>query len=128
MDKNELQQYQILLKEIEAIDEEIERLRDYLKSPVKQCDSIIKSNNHYDKMADLVSKIADFDDLLIDKKMALIDDRIAIEKAIDVLDSADRLLFRLRYIEGLKWEDVADKMGYSVQRVWQKHSKVLNGF
>ena len=46
--------------------------------------------------------------------------------AIDALpDPRLRELLRLRYIEGLTWERIAEKMGLSRQWVWKLHGNAL---
>jgi RNA polymerase sigma factor (sigma-70 family) len=49
----------------------------------------------------------------------------AIEDMIEGLEPRERRLMREYYINGLKWEEVAVKMNYSIQRVWQIHGDAL---
>ena len=84
-----------------------------------------RAKNNEDRIANLTAKIITLDNILITKLSKLVDFQIEIEEAIDTLESADRLLMRLRYIDGKKWDDIADEMGYSIQRVWQIHSSAL---
>lgn len=124
MDKQTLSQYQVLEKEIDCLKNEIERLRDSLSAP-PIIDGMPKAKAYQDRIANLVAKIVDLDNILTDKLSDLVECRIRIEEAISTLETADRLLLRLRYIDGEKWEDVADKMGYSWQGIHLRHSKAL---
>lgn len=56
----------------------------------------------------------------------LIGERDAIEHAIETLsDSRQRTVLRLRYLDGLKWEEVAERMCYCLQWVFKLHRKAL---
>ncbi len=51
---------------------------------------------------------------------------LAIEQAVEGLeDSAEREVLRLRYLNGLSWERVAKRMGYSKDRVFQIHRQAI---
>lgn len=55
--------------------------------------------------------------------------RTEITEKIDAMsDETESLLLRLRYIHGLKWEEVAVKMDYSWRAVHKIHSKALEHF
>lgn len=55
--------------------------------------------------------------------------RTEITERIDAMENeTESLLLRLRYIRGLKWEEVAVKMDYSWKQIHRLHSKALNNF
>lgn len=55
--------------------------------------------------------------------------RTEITERIDAMENeTESLLLRLRYIHGLKWEEVAVKMEYSWRAVHKIHSKALEHF
>lgn len=55
--------------------------------------------------------------------------RAEITEKIDAMpNETESLLLRLRYIHGLKWEEVAVKMDYSWKQIHRLHSKALNNF
>jgi DNA-directed RNA polymerase specialized sigma subunit len=46
---------------------------------------------------------------------------------IEILDDEqEKRLLKYRYIRGYRWEDIADKMGYSVRQVYNIHNKAMN--
>lgn len=50
----------------------------------------------------------------------------AIEKAVSGVDDPRyRLLLRYRYIDGLKWETIADLMRYDVRWIYRLHGEAL---
>lgn len=53
-------------------------------------------------------------------------EQLAIEKAINSLDSRERTVLRLYYIEGLNWEQVAVKVNYSWTATHNIHSAALD--
>lgn len=70
--------------------------------------------------------------LLIDiagNKQLLEDMRIEIEQFIEKSDMPveDRLLLRMRFIEGRKLESIADEMGYTLSSISKKIDAILSG-
>ncbi len=52
-----------------------------------------------------------------------------IEARITRMDDAEeQRILRLRYIQGLKWEEVADTIGYSWQHTHKIHARALTNF
>ena len=56
----------------------------------------------------------------------LTEELLAIEKAIKKLEPRERRLVRLRYIDGLNWEQVAVEMDYSWRQMHRIHSDALD--
>lgn len=52
--------------------------------------------------------------------------QMAIESIIDGLEPTERMLARFRYIDGLSWEDVCEKMNYSWRQTHRIHSRMLD--
>lgn len=48
------------------------------------------------------------------------------EKIEALEDEQEKRLLKYRYIRGYRWEDIADKMGYSVRQVYNIHNKAMN--
>lgn len=48
-----------------------------------------------------------------------------IEDAIESLESIERILMRLRYIEGMKWEEICVALNYSWRQVHRTHAAAL---
>ena len=62
----------------------------------------------------------------MEKKITI---RLEISRKIEEMqDETESLLLRYRYIQGLKWEDIAVKMEYSWQHVHKIHGKALKHF
>ena len=67
----------------------------------------------------------DIDELYLPKKTALLRELERIEQAIETLGPTERTLMRLRYIEGLSWQEVCDRIHYSWQQTHRIHANAL---
>lgn len=89
----------------------------------------VKSSIAPDTMAERVVKIADIEKKIDREVDRLIDIRDRIVWQIGRLDDPDEItVLELRYVHMLKWEEIADKMGYSLRRVYQIHGAALINF
>lgn len=59
------------------------------------------------------------------KSAKLSGDLLAIEKAIETLNPTERTLMRLRYIEGLSWQAISNRISYSWQQTHRIHARAL---
>ena len=54
----------------------------------------------------------------------LMDERARIEEYIESIDNATiRMILRLRYINGLRWNQIGNELGYSERQVRRKHAQ-----
>lgn len=52
-----------------------------------------------------------------------------LSKEIDKIeDVVERALLRYRYFLGLTWEEIAEKLGYSIAQVYRLHIKACKNF
>jgi DNA-directed RNA polymerase specialized sigma subunit len=56
----------------------------------------------------------------------MIEEQAAIETMIEGLEPTERKLARFRYIDGLTWEDVCEKMVYSWRQTHRIHGRMLD--
>ena len=52
-------------------------------------------------------------------------EQLAVEEAIGRLAPSQRTLMRCRYMDGLKWEEVCDRMNYSWTQIHRIHADTL---
>lgn len=139
-------------EEIQKIQEENEEKKEYLKSycrAVKREQDILKEIQRLrlDKMFPSVindgmphgSSQSDLSDYIaiLDEQIELLKEE-RLEKAKCYKQIEDRIrkmknedeqgVLRLRYIQGLKWEDVAEEMRYSWKQIHRIHSAALQNF
>ena len=75
-----------------------------------------------DRRKDLCDRV---DRLLAEKRRHLLVELEEIERAIDALESRERLILRDHYINGLTWEEVSCRRHYSLQHVHRIHAEAL---
>lgn len=126
--KEYLWQYRKALLKEKAIEEEIYQLRLDKVAP-----SLIQDGMpHGSGGSDLSGYAAKMDELFRELKEQMekrIDLRLQISRKIEAMpDETESLLLRYRYIQGLKWEDIALRMDYSWRGVHKVHARALQHF
>lgn len=124
--KEYLLRYRYARKKQEAIEKEIEELRLERMSP-----SGLRQDGmpHGSDCSDLSGYAADLDELLEELKDQM-EEKIRIRREIsakieEMEDESESLLLRLRYIHEMKWEQVAEKMEYSLKQTHRIHGNAL---
>ena len=108
---------------------EIERLRQLsvtLSSPGVMTEAVSGSKSGDAAYVKTVEKIIDLE-YKINKEIDVMIDQISETRAvINMLDDPnERLLLKLRYVEMLKWDDVAKRMGYTTRHAKRMHLQAL---
>lgn len=81
-------------------------------------------NDH--KMEDIIVKIAEYQDELCNDITELVRIKKEVKAAIDSVENEEyRLLLEMRYISNLKWEEIAFRLGYSMQHTFRLRDKAL---
>ena len=124
MDKLELRQYRGILREIEQLEAEKQRVLDSLLAPPNQVRQL-QGRSGTDRIGEAVARRETYQNLIDRKLDELLALREQIESAIQGLPAEERRLMRLRYIDGLTWEKIAVALHYSIQHVWREHGRIL---
>lgn len=124
MDERELKEYGALQREICELREEKEQLEAQALGAVR-CEGMPGSGMPGDPVGNLAAMLSALDLLISEKERQLAESRVAIEKALSVLNCQDRCLLRRRYIYGDGVEVIARTLGYSQQHVWRLHKRAL---
>lgn len=124
MTLKELSQLYYLDREIELDRERLAELRADLLCPRSpDYDGMPRNPNPENALERCVAEIVDLEDVIRAKIEQRIYERSRLERYIsDIPDSLTRQIFTLRFVDGLKWEEVADKVGghntgYSVKKI-----------
>ncbi len=126
--KEFLQQYLQAERGINAKLEEISRLRSLAMrtTQVLEKDKVFVQSSAGDRMAAIVDKIVDLErevDQEIDKLQEI---RRRVQAAIDAVpNGSQRSVLTLRYIHGLKFEEIAVKLTYHYRWVFELHGRGL---
>lgn len=112
---------------INSIKKEIDNLWDIAKciTPKYSNEGSVSSYTA-DKTARSAVKIADKMEEYEDKIKTYLKSINAVNSAIDKIQDADeKLILRKRYLNFEKWEQIAQDMNYSTQRIFQIHKKAM---
>lgn len=128
MTKEELMQVYYLNKEIAAWREELERIRSTPEiSAMGACIKTRGYGRYADKVADTAVSIAETEQKIRKKLVELEEARSKVTNYILAIDDCQtRLIFKLRCLDLLNWNAVADKVGgmnseYSVKKRFYRY-------
>lgn len=127
--KKYLRQYGCALRAERAIEEEIQQVRLDKMFPALVQDGMPHGSGGNSDLSAFVVKV---DELLAElKKQA--EKRITLRQGIvrkieQMDDETEKLVLRLRYIQLLKWEEVAVKMDYDYRYILKVHGRALKNF
>lgn len=120
--KREIEHDKKILEELKSNLDGLQALQNSEKvqgGPVKDDSSIV---NRMNKVIELENKIKNKLYKLNDFQGRLLSELERIEN-ID-----EKILMESRYILNLKWENIADKIGYSLSQTYRIHGKILENF
>ena len=85
----------------------------------------VQSSRHPDPMV-LVDRLVDMEASINADIDDLVDLRTEAATLFKSLPERDCLLMELRYLEGLTWEKVAERMGKEVRQTFNIHARAIN--
>ena len=126
--KEYLKSYRRAIKREQDILDEIQRLRLDKMFPSVVNDGMPHGSSHSD-LSDYAAILDEQIDLLKEERLERVRCYQKIERQICQMENEDEQeVLRLRYILGMKWEEVAAKMGYSWKQTHRIHSSALKNF
>ena len=126
--KEYLKSYRRAIKREQDILDEIQRLRLDKMFPSVVNDGMPHGSRHSD-LSDYAAILDEQIDLLKEERLEKVRCYQKIERQISQMENEDEQeVLRLRYILGMKWEEVAVKMGYSWKQIHRIHSSALKHF
>lgn len=126
--KEYLKSYRRAIKREQDILDEIQRLRLDKMFPSVVNDGMPHGSSHSD-LSDYAAILDEQIDLLKEKRLEKVRCYQKIARQISRMENEDEQeVLRLRYILGMKWEEVAVKMGYSWRQTHRIHSSALKNF
>lgn len=126
MTKEGLKEYILIKKEIAQLEEQIMKLNEQKTSIKSQVitDMPVGSGEGRE-ILDILVSIEEAIDKLNKNRVKLVSTLMEIENLIEGLDATERVLMRYRYINDLKWEQIALNMNYSWRQVHRIHNEIL---
>ena len=126
--KEYLKSYRQAIKREQDILDEIQRWRLDKMFPSVVNDGMPHGSSHSD-LSDYAAILDEQIDLLKEERLEKVRCYQKIERQISQMENEDEQeVLRLRYILGMKWEEVAVKMGYSWKQTHRIHSSALKNF
>ena len=126
--KQELKSYQKHKRREAEILEEIQRLRMDKMFPSLAADGMPRGSSQSD-LSNYAALIDEQIELLKEERLERAKAYTRIENAIRRMrDDDEQKVLRLRYIQGLKWEEVAVEMNISWQHTHKIHARALKNF
>lgn len=126
--KEYLKSYRRAIKREQDILDEIQRLRLDKMFPSVVNDGMPHGSSHSD-LSDYAAILDEQIDLLKEERLEKVRCYQKIERQISQMENEDEQeVLRLRYILGMKWEEVTVKMGYSWKQTHRIHSSALKNF
>ena len=128
MIKIKLGQYLALKAEQEQLEAEIKAFYEtYIKSPSGSLSMFDMPRGSIlpDPTAMFAERAARLHIKLLMKKYEVMEALEAIEDAVSTLEPGERLLMREHYINGLKWEKVCERIGYSWAQTHRIHRNAI---
>lgn len=127
--KKELKQYKYLQNKVEETLDEYEKY----KMRAEKATSIINDMPHEggdknDKVADNAAMMVDINKQYQYRWIRAERQRLKIIDSINKLDEPYRTIIHMHYIKGLKFEEIASKIGYSYVRVTHLHGIALEKY
>ena len=126
--KEYLKSYRRAVKREKDILDEIQRLRADKMFPSVANDGLPKGSNQSD-LSDYIAILDEQIELLKAERLEKARCYQKIERQIKQMENEDEQeVLRLRYITGLKWEEVAARMSYGWKHIHRIHSSALCNF
>lgn len=74
---------------------------------------------------EIINKYLDLERELKKDIAAVLEKKETVYKKLQVLDGLEKDIMQLRYIGGLSWDEIADKINVSSRHVYRIHDKAL---
>lgn len=123
--KTWLRSYRYLKNEAERLEEELAYWRSKAEKMTRELSGMPSGSGGRDKVPACVEKIWELERELSAKLAGMVEQRQAIERAIEALPDKQKQLMRYRYIDGMKWESIAEKMNRTTRWVEILHGRAL---
>lgn len=107
------------------------RLLDNLKSSRLQVKGmqikydVVQVSKQGNQQEDLIIRILDLEKEITKDIDSLIREKQRAKTVIDRLDGPYKVVMTMRYLECMKWEEIAYRIGYSIQAVYKIHGQAL---
>lgn len=125
--KRKLQNYIWIKENIQSLEDRLLEIDTQLtKITANLSDDPVQTTKDPDKWTNLINERIEVEEMINRELCRCLKEIQYIENLISNLPEREKLLMRLRYIDNLKWEEIALKMNYTWQHMHRIHAKALN--
>lgn len=125
MTKEELTEIIIADKKIRAKKETAAALYELATSVPGIDTTTLKVQTSSSSENEIINKYLDLERELKKDIAAVLEKKETVYKKLQVLDGLEKDIMQLRYIGGLSWDEIADKVNVSSRHVYRIHDKAL---
>lgn len=125
MTKEELTEIIIADKKIRAKKETAAALYELATSVPGIDTTTLKVQTSSRSETEIINKYLDLEKELKKDIAAVLEKKEVVYKKLQVLDGLEKDIMQLRYIGGLSWDEIADKVNISSRHVYRIHDKAL---
>lgn len=125
MTKEELTEIIIADKKIRAKKETAAALYELATSVPGVDTTTVKVQTSSRSENEIITKYLDLERELKKDIAAVLEKKEVVYKKLQVLDGLEKDIMQLRYIGGLSWDEIADKINVSSRHVYRIHDKAL---
>ena len=126
MTKERLYQYKWIRENIKNLEDRLLEIDTKLQKTTNTLQTdIVQTTKDSDKWTLLIQKRMDVEELIKAEICNGLEEMEYIENIISTLDEREKLLMRLRYIEGMMWEEICVKMRYEWRNTHRIHAEAL---
>lgn len=125
MTKEELTEIIIADKKIRAKKETAAALYELATSVPGIDTTTLKVQTSSSSENEIINKYLDLERELKKDIAAVLEKKETVYKKLQVLDGLEKDIMQLRYIGGLSWDEIADKINVSSRHVYRIHDKAL---
>ena len=125
---NDLRRARYALMAANRLENKIAEL-DALRTTITPSYSDMPKGGSGNKIEDLTAKIMELEQQQAEEIFNYLTEYRRVESMIMLVDAHDIRLanvLRARYIDGLRWEQIAVDMNYTYQSVWRMHNKAVD--
>ena len=127
--KSQLRSYRAAVHEVRDITERIICVRSQAERVTAALTGMPGGGLRDDNIQSCVALLDELERRYVERLRETIRLLTAIEDGIDALpDERHRQVLRMRYIDGLGWEEIAERMGYTKRQITNIHGSALAAF
>lgn len=128
--KEYLQRYQTAYREARDTELRMAQLRLKYAAPAAiEYSDMPKAHNSEHDLSDYIVKMDELTDHLISKYTRCMGIEADILNRLDMMEKQEeREVLRMRYIDGCRWDEIADKLHYTYRHVTRLHGTALLNF